>query len=108
MSFNEELERLRIESRREVEKRAAARQGIDSLKERLSSGPGFLRDELLHKLYFARSEGQSWVRSLEEVRKNSYSHKEDYHEQMVLKYASLEVQALCGLATLSLQQKDGQ
>ena len=63
--------------------------------------PGHLRKELVGIYIKMRQNKVEWERRLKEVREQGYSHKEDGTRQMVLKYSALELQALCGLATLA-------
>ncbi len=66
--------------------------------------PEHLRKELGGIFIKMRQNKAEWERRLKEVRQLGYSHKEDGTRQMVLKYSALELQALCGLATLALAQ----
>ena len=63
--------------------------------------PEHLRKELGGIFFEMRQNKAKWERRLKEVRQLGYSHKEDGTRQMVLKYSALELQALCGLATLA-------
>ena len=63
--------------------------------------PEHLRKELGGIYIKMRQNKVEWERRLKEVREQGYSHKEDGTRQMVLKYSALELQALCGLATLA-------
>ena len=63
--------------------------------------PEHLRKELGGIYIKMRQNKVEWERRLKEVRKLGYSHKEDGTQRMVLKYTALELQALCGLATLA-------
>ena len=63
--------------------------------------PEHLRKELVGIYIKMRQNKVEWERRLKEVREQGYSHKEDGTRQMVLKYSALELQALCGLATLA-------
>ena len=63
--------------------------------------PEHLRKELVGIFIKMRQNKAEWERRLKEVRELGYSHKEDGTRQMVLKYSALELQALCGLATLA-------
>jgi hypothetical protein len=61
----------------------------------------FLRRELAGHLISSRSLTKQWTHRLAEVRRLGYDHKEDYAQRMVIKYSALQLQALCGLATLA-------
>jgi hypothetical protein len=61
----------------------------------------FLRRELAGHLISSRSLTKHWTHRLAEVRRLGYDHKEDYAQRMVIKYSALQLQALCGLATLA-------
>ncbi len=61
----------------------------------------FLRRELAGHLISSRNLTQQWTHRLAEVRRLGYDHKEDYAQRMVIKYSALQLQALCGLATLA-------
>ncbi len=63
--------------------------------------PEHLRKELAGIFIKMRHNKAEWERRLKEVRQLRYFHKEDGTRQMVLKYSALEVQAICGLATLA-------
>lgn len=63
--------------------------------------PEHLRKELAGIFIKMRHNKAEWERRLKEVRQLGYFHKEDGTRQMVLKYSALELQALCGLATLA-------
>lgn len=63
--------------------------------------PEHLRKELVDIFFEMRQNKVDWERRLKEVRKLGYSHKEDGTQRMALKYTALELQALCGLATLA-------
>lgn len=63
--------------------------------------PEHLRKELGGIFIKMRHNKAEWERRLKEVRQLGYFHKEDGTRQMVLKYSALELQALCGLATLA-------
>ncbi len=63
--------------------------------------PEHLRKELVGIFIKMRQNKVEWERRLKEVRELGYSHKEDGTLRMVLKYSALELQALCGLATLA-------
>ena len=61
----------------------------------------FLRRELAGHLVSSRNLTEQWAHRLAEVKRLGYEHKEDYAQQMVIKYTALQLQALCGLATLA-------
>ncbi len=61
----------------------------------------FLRRELAGHLISSRNLTQQWTHRLAEVRRLGYDHKEYYAQRMVIKYSALQLQALCGLATLA-------
>jgi len=63
--------------------------------------PEQLRRELIGIFFEMRKNKAEWERRLKEVRQLGYTHKEEGARQMLLKYSSLEIQALCGLATLA-------
>lgn len=63
--------------------------------------PEHLRKELVGIFFEMRKNKVEWERRLKEVRQLGYTHKEEGTRQMLLKYSSLELQALCGLATLA-------
>jgi hypothetical protein len=63
--------------------------------------PEHLRKELVGIFFEMRKNKVEWERRLKEVRQLGYAHKEEDTRQILLKYSSLELQALCGLATLA-------
>ena len=83
---------------------AEAQTAINEERARLTDrlrDPEHLRKELGGIYIKMRQNKVEWERRLIEVREQGYSHKEDGTRQMVLKYSALELQALCGLATLA-------
>lgn len=83
---------------------AEAQTAINEERARLTDrlrDPEHLRKELGGIYIKMRQNKVEWERRLKEVREQGYSHKEDGTRQMVLKYSALELQALCGLATLA-------
>jgi hypothetical protein len=83
---------------------AEAQIAINEERARLADrlrNPEHLRKELVGIFFKMRQNKFEWERRLNEARELGYSHKEDYTRQMVLKYSALELQALCGLASLA-------
>ena len=83
---------------------AEAQTAINEERARLTDrlrDPEHLRKELAGIFIKMRHNKAEWERRLKEVRQLGYFHKEDGTRQMVLKYSALELQALCGLATLA-------
>jgi len=64
--------------------------------------PEHLRKALVEIFFEMRRNKVDWEQRLKEVQKLGYSHKEEGTQRMVLKYAALELQALCGLANLAV------
>jgi hypothetical protein len=100
MSFRDKLKEIQ-----EAERRAADQRRIElELFERSvnqTRDAEFLRRELAGHLISSRSLAKQWTHRLAEVRRLGYDHKEDYAQRMVIKYSALQLQALCGLATLA-------
>lgn len=95
MSLEDRLAKLREEAERQKSILAE----VSSLEDK-SNSADFLRKELVRHLYEARELSKEWRHALDEVRRLGYDHKEAGTQQMVLKCAALELQALCGLAAL--------
>ena len=83
---------------------AEAQIAINEERTRLTDrlrNPQHLRKELAGIFFKMRQNKAEWERRLKEVRELGDSHREADTRQMVLKYSALELQALCGLATLA-------
>lgn len=63
--------------------------------------PANLRKELASLFMCHRQSKMRAQERLEEIINLGYDHKETYAQAMVLKYSALELQALCGLASLA-------
>lgn len=97
------------EKKREVELRyqeeAAA---ADKLCAQIASNPDLVAIELIRTLSWARSEAAKMRRSLKQAQLDNcertpatYNHeKEEVRERWLLRYVSIEVQALAGLAAI--------
>jgi hypothetical protein len=100
MSLRDKLKEIQ-----DAERRAADQRRIElELYERSvnqTRDAEFLRRELAGHLISSRSLAKQWTHRLAEVRRLGYDHKEDYAQRMVIKYSALQLQALCGLATLA-------
>ncbi len=61
---------------------------------------GFLERELVRHLYEARTNARAWKVELDEQFRLGNDHKIEATESIYLKYLALEMQSLCGLASL--------
>lgn len=94
----EEAERKQRMEREAQERRI----GIESLSQKIPGPEGYLRDALLHNLYVAGKELHSLRASLARLEADSSRNydREAFHRDQILKFMSIEVQALVGLASL--------
>jgi len=100
MSLRNKLKEIRDAERQAADQRRLEQEMYERSVNQ-TRDPEFLRRELAGHLFSSSKLAKHWAYQLAEVKRLGYDHKENYAQQMVIRYSGLELQALCGLAALA-------